>query len=196
MTALTVVVAQTRVGFGFLTGGRQKSFRALPQEKQTVQLEEAYARATGNYQSQVFVPHHGTPRHERVDWCCHGNGSFHVRGGTCLGWTRLTGPSFPPPAIAEVLQDYVTNHHKVPRLHLIVEPLRPCGPAPPLRCRCYASGYALDNSEFPFCLVWPQRDGHCYSLLDTATNDVLELRESYSFQPLGLQRFYPQICLH
>ena len=39
-----VVLAQTRVGF--LTGGRKKSFLALPQDEQTVQLEEAYARAT------------------------------------------------------------------------------------------------------------------------------------------------------
>ena len=31
----------------------------------------------------------------------------------------LSGPHFPPPAI-EVLQDYVTNFHKVRRLHLIV----------------------------------------------------------------------------
>ena len=33
---------------------------------------------------------------------------------------RLAGPHFPPPAIVEVLQKYVTNHHKVRRLHLIV----------------------------------------------------------------------------
>ena len=32
----------------------------------------------------------------------------------------LSGPHFPPPAIVEVLQDYVTNYHKVRRLHLIV----------------------------------------------------------------------------
>ena len=44
MTAHTVILAQTRVGF--LTGGRKESFRALPQEEQCVQLEEAYGRAT------------------------------------------------------------------------------------------------------------------------------------------------------
>ena len=44
MTAHTVILAQTRVGF--LTGGRKKSFLDLPQDEQTVQLEEAYARAT------------------------------------------------------------------------------------------------------------------------------------------------------
>ena len=32
----------------------------------------------------------------------------------------LSGPHFPPPALVEVLQDYVTNYHKVRRLHLIV----------------------------------------------------------------------------
>ena len=41
---LSCVVFQTRVGF--LTGGRKKSFLALPEEEQMVQLEEAYARAT------------------------------------------------------------------------------------------------------------------------------------------------------
>ena len=45
MTAHTVILAQTRVGF--LTGGRgKKSFLALPEEEQMVQLEQAYARAT------------------------------------------------------------------------------------------------------------------------------------------------------
>ena len=44
MTAYKVVVAQTRVGF--LTGGRKERFLFLPQEEQTVQLEEAYGRAT------------------------------------------------------------------------------------------------------------------------------------------------------
>ena len=32
----------------------------------------------------------------------------------------LSGPHFPPPAIVEALQDYVTHYHKVRRLHLIV----------------------------------------------------------------------------
>ena len=44
MTAHTVLLAQTKVGF--LTGGRKKSFRLLSEDKQMVQLEEAYARAT------------------------------------------------------------------------------------------------------------------------------------------------------
>ena len=44
MTAHTVLLAQTKVGFP--TGGRKKSFLMLPEEEQMVQLEEAYARAT------------------------------------------------------------------------------------------------------------------------------------------------------
>ena len=32
----------------------------------------------------------------------------------------LSGPHFPPPAIVEALQDYVTHYYKVRRLHLIV----------------------------------------------------------------------------
>ena len=45
MTAHTVIIlAQIRVGF--LTGGRKKSFLDLSEDEQTVQLEEAYARAT------------------------------------------------------------------------------------------------------------------------------------------------------
>ena len=44
MTAHTVLLAQTKVGF--LTGGRKKYFLALPEDEQMVQLEEAYARAT------------------------------------------------------------------------------------------------------------------------------------------------------
>ena len=101
----------------------------------------------------------------------------------------LTGPHFPPPAIVEALQDYVTHYYKVRRLHLIVvdlwrpwkynntarakaitdqlwyishcadtnrvSPFRPDGPEPPLRCRRFAYGYALDGSECPSYLVWP-----------------------------------------
>ena len=44
MTAHTVLLAQTKVGFR--TGGRKKSFRLLSEDEQMVQLEEAYARAT------------------------------------------------------------------------------------------------------------------------------------------------------
>ena len=44
MTAHTVIVAQTKVGF--LTGGRRASFHDLPQDEQDIQREEAYGRAT------------------------------------------------------------------------------------------------------------------------------------------------------
>ena len=140
----------------------------------------------------------------------------------------LTGPDFPPPAIAEVLQDCVAHYHKVRRLHLIVvdlwrpwrynarqakaitdqlwfveegrnsrrmSPFRPCGPKPPPRCRRFAFGYALDNSEFPCYLVWPQRDGDSYALLDTATNDTLQLSERSLFRPLGMHHFYDSFAL-
>ena len=50
--AHTVVLAQTRVGF--LTGGREKSFLDLTQDEQTVQLEEAHARATVAITETVF----------------------------------------------------------------------------------------------------------------------------------------------
>ena len=56
-----------------------------------------------------------------------------------------------------------------------VSPFRPDGPEPPLRCRRFAYGFALDGSEFPCYLVWPQRDGRSYVLLDTATTDTLVL---------------------
>eukprot|EP00434_Breviolum_minutum_P045896 symbB.v1.2.041250.t1/scaffold7975.1/size9582/1 len=139
----------------------------------------------------------------------------------------LTGPHFPPPAIVEALQDYVTHYYKVRRLHLIVvdlwrpwkhntarakeitdqlwyishcadthrvSPFRPDGPEPPLRCRRFAYGYALDGSECPSYLVWPQRDGHSYVLLDTSTNDTLPLNQEF-FRPLGMEHFYDSFAL-
>ena len=139
----------------------------------------------------------------------------------------LTGPHFPPPAIVEALQDYVTHYYKVRRLHLIVvdlwrpwkyntarakaitdqlwyishcdathrvSPLRPDGPEPPLRCRRFAYGYALDGSECPSYLVWPQRDGHSYVVLDTSTNDTLPLDQEF-FRPLGMEHFYDSFAL-
>ena len=126
------------------------------------------------------------------------------------------------------LRDYVTNHDKVRRLHLIVvdlwrpwrynssrakeitdhlwfvqdsdnarrvSPFRPSGRRPPLRCRRFAYGYALDNSEFPCYLVWPQREEQSYVLLDTATSDTLLLDERSSFRPLGMQHFYDSFAL-
>ena len=81
-----------------------------------------------------------------------------------------------------------------------MSPFRPEGPAPPLRCRRFAYGYALDGSECPCYLVWPQRDGQSYTVLDTSTADTLVLDQSF-FRPLGMQHFYDsfalvsQICL-
>ena len=40
-----------------------------------------------------------------------------------------------------------------------------------------------------------KRDGHSYALLDTATNDTLQLREQYSFRLLGVQHFYDSFAL-
>ena len=75
-----------------------------------------------------------------------------------------------------------------------VSPFRPDGPELPLRCRRFAYGYALDGSEFPCYLVWPQRDGRSYVLLDTATTDTLVLDQSF-FRPLGMQHFYDSFAL-
>ena len=44
MTAYLVLLAQTRVGF--LSGGREKSFRKLPVQEQAAPKEETYAQAT------------------------------------------------------------------------------------------------------------------------------------------------------
>ena len=166
------------------------------------------------------------------NWVSESQDSIVSRGvTTCAGMTAhtviLAQTSPPPPAIVEVLQDYVTNYHKVRRLHLIVvdlwrpwkyntarareitdqlwrisdcdatrrvSPFRPDGPEPPLRCRRFAYGYALDGSEFPCFLVWPQRDGQSYVLLDTATADTLVLDQSF-FRPLGMQHFYDSFAL-
>ena len=75
-----------------------------------------------------------------------------------------------------------------------MSPLRPDGPEPPLRCRRFAYGYALDGSECPSYLVWPQRDGHSYVLLDTSTDDTLRLNQEF-FRPLGMEHFYDSFAL-
>ena len=59
MTAYTVLLAQTKVGF--LIGCRKKSFLALPEDEQMVQLEEAYARATVAITRARALSHHGSP---------------------------------------------------------------------------------------------------------------------------------------
>ena len=80
-------------------------------------------------------------------------------------------------------------------IHRRVNPFRPSGPRPPLRCRRFAYGYALDNSEFLCYLVWPEREEQSYVLLDTATGDTLLLDERSSFRPLGMQHFYDSFAL-
>ena len=252
MTAHTVLLAQTKVGF--LKGGRKKSFRLLSEDEQMVQLEEAYARATvaitrarslclimGPLDMKGFLGAAtvmGTLMYAGHVW--EGQAHFYLHDGelssappdeTFIHMLRqncsLTGPHFPPPAIVEALQDYVTHYYKVRRLHLIVvdlwrpwkyntarakaitdklwyishcdathrvSPFRPDGPEPPLRCRRFAYGYALDGSECPSYLVWPQRDGHSYVLLDTSTNDTLPLNQEF-FRPLGMEHFYDSFAL-
>ena len=253
MTAHTVLLAQTKVGF--LTGGRKKSFRLLSEDEQMVQLEEAYARATvaitrarslclimgpldmkGLLAAATLM---GTLMYG-AGHVWEGQAHFYLHDGdlssappdeTFIRMLRqncsLTGPHFPPPAIVEALQDYVTHYHKVRRLHLIVvdlwrpckyntarakaitdqvwyishcdathrvSPLRPDGPEPPLWCRRFAYGYALDGSECPSYLVWLRRDGHSYVLLDTSTDDTLRLNQEF-FRPLGMEHFYDSFAL-
>ena len=76
-----------------------------------------------------------------------------------------------------------------------MSPFRPDGLQPPLRRRRFAYGYALDSSEFPCYLVWPQREERSYVPLDTATSDTLLLDEQSSFRPLGMQHFYDSFAL-
>ena len=253
MTAHTVLLAQTKVGF--LTGGRNKSFLLLSEDEQMVQLEEAYARATvaitrarslclimgpldmkGLLGAATVM---GTLMYGAGHvWA--GQAHFYLHDGelsrspsdeTFIHMLQqnccLSGPHFPPPAIVEALQDYVTHYYKVRRLHLIVvdlwrpwkyntarareitdqlwrishgddthrvSPFRPDGPEPPLRCRRFAYGYALDGSECPSYLVWPQRDGQSYTLLDTSTTDTLPLNHDF-FRPLGMEHFYDSFAL-
>ena len=48
--------------------------------------------------------------------------------------------------------------------------------------------------ECPSYLVWPQRDGQSYTLLDTSTTDTLVLDQNF-FRPLGMQHFYDSFAL-
>ena len=49
-------------------------------------------------------------------------------------------------------------------------------------------------SECPSYLVWPQREGHSYALLDTFANDTLPLNQEF-FRPLGMEHFYDAFAL-
>ena len=139
MTAHTVIPAQTRVGF--LTGGRKKSFLALPEDEQMVQLEEACARATvAITRARALCLIMGPLDMKGLLGAASVMGTLmygagHVWAGRALFYLHdhelsrsppdgsfidmlkqnccLSGPHFPPPAIVEVLQDYVTNFYKV-----------------------------------------------------------------------------------
>ena len=253
MTAHTVLLAQTKVGF--LTGGRKKSFRLLSEDEQLVQLEEAYARATvaitrarslclimgpldmkgllgaatvmGTLMYGAGHVWRAKPisifmmvnplahRQMRLSSKCSN------RTAACLVRTSL------PRQLWRHCRINVTHYYKVRRLHLIVvdlwrpwryntarareitdqlwhishgndthrvSPFRPAGPEPPLRCRRFAYGYALDGSECPSYLVWPQRDGQSYVLLDTSTTDTLPLNHEF-FRPLGMEHVYDSFAL-
>jgi len=109
---------------------------------------------------------------------------------------RLAGPRFPPPAIVEVLQDYITNYHKVRRLHLIVVDLwRPWKYHTSRAKEITDQLWFVANSEFPCYLVWPQREEQSYVLLEIATSDTLLLDERSSLRPLGMQHFYDSFAL-
>ena len=54
----------------------------------------------------------------------------------CSG--RTVACQAPPPAIVEVLQDYVTNYHKIRRLHLVVVDLFFFSPALPDKCETWS----------------------------------------------------------
>ena len=242
MTAHTVLLAQTKVGF--LTGGRKKSFLTLPEDEQMVQLEEAYARATvAITRARALCLIMGPLDMKGLLGAATVMGTLmYGAGHVCAGHAHfylhdhelsrspsdesfidmlqqnccLSGPHFPPPAIVEALQDYVTHYYKVRRLHLIVvdlwrpwkyntarareitdqlwrishgddahrvSPFRPEGPEPPLRCRRFAYGYALDGSEA--CL---------YSVGYTSTTDTLALNHDF-FRPLGMHHFYDSFAL-
>ena len=146
MTAHTVLLAQTKVGF--LTGGRKKSFRLLSEDEQMVQLGGSIRRATvaitrarslclimgpldmkGLLGAATVM---GTLMYG-AGHVWEGQAHFYLHDGelssappdqTFIRMLRqncsLTGPHFPSPAIVEALQDYVTHYHKVRRLHLIV----------------------------------------------------------------------------
>ena len=131
MTAHTVLLAQTKVGF--LTGGRKKSFLLLSEDEQMVQLEEAYARATvaitrarslclimGPLDTKGLLGAAtvmGTLMYGAGHvWA--GQAHFYLHDGelsrspsdeTFIHMLQqnccLSGPHFPPPAIVEALQD-------------------------------------------------------------------------------------------
>ena len=143
MTAHTVIVAQTKIGF--LTGGRRASFHDLPQEEQDIQLEEAYGRATvaltrarslcvimGPLDMKGLLGA-ATVIGSLMYGAGHvfkGQANFYMHGGSFRNSPSdadfgqlleksncLTSPYLPPLAIAEALQDHVSHWYKIRRLH-------------------------------------------------------------------------------
>lgn len=146
MTAHTVVLAQTKVGF--LSGGRRASFHALPYEEQRIQLEEAYGRATvaltrarslciimGPLDMKGLMGA-ATVIGALMYGAGHafaGKSHFYLHQGSLqmsptdsdfgrmlAQGCSLDAPNFPPLAIAEALQDLQHHRYKIRRLHLVV----------------------------------------------------------------------------
>ena len=150
MTAFTVVVAHTKVGF--LTGGRGQKLRKLPEEERHIQEEEALCSSNScPYSCPQNVCHLLPLRHEGNNWCCDRNGQPHVRRRPLLAWyhqhaftwilvrrlsrwwpvSQLAGShwctwrhygavALPPTALIECVADIAQRHHKVRRLHLVI----------------------------------------------------------------------------
>ena len=70
MTAHFVLLAQTKVGF--LSGGRSKCMKELPEKEVLAQLDLCPSNS-GSNKSPKAVYHHGPLRHARAAWSCHGN---------------------------------------------------------------------------------------------------------------------------
>ena len=144
MTAHTVVLAQTRVGF--LTGGVpistctiMTSATPLLMRLSLICLPKTVAWQDRTSRRLLLLKSFRTmlPTFTKYDgylwWTCGGRGS-----------TILPGQE----DITDQLW-YVQDCDNTRR----VSPFRPDGPHPPLRCRRFAYGYALDSSEFPCYLV-------------------------------------------
>lgn len=145
MTASTIIVAQTRLGF--LREGRSTSFQRLPVKEQTVQVEEGFARATvalTRARSLCIImgplDMKGLVGAATITGCLmYGAGhafqshvNFHLYDRTIVDspsdtqfviWleeNQRTAGRLPPLACIEALNDYSTQQYKVRRLHLIV----------------------------------------------------------------------------
>ena len=239
MTAHTVLLAQTNVGF--LTGGRKKSFLLLSEDEQMVQLEEAYARATvaitrarslclimGPLDMKGLVGAAtvmGTLMYGAGHvWA--GQAHFYLHDGelsrspsdeTFIQMLQqnccLSGPHFPPRPLwrrCKIMSRTTTRYVAYTSLWLtcgglgstillvlerslinfgvFLMAMTHIGWAhSDQMARRFAYGY-------PSYLVWPQRDGQSYTLLDTSTTDTLPLNNDF-FGPLGMEHFYDSFAL-